>query len=1227
LNIIFGRNQKFGSAGCIGAGKQNDPQPSNLLILLICTKRVPVTPMSEQSIPPANFVHLHVHTQYSLLDGAIRLPDLFDKCKEYGMDTVTITDHGNMFGALEFYTKAKAKGLKPIIGCEFYIAPGARTTKNAKSAGTAAYHIVLLAMNHKGYKNLLKLASIAMLEGFHYKPRIDKEVLAQYNEGLIALTACLHGEIPYLIAKENNYAKAREKAMELKDIFGDRLYFEIQENSIDIQTVVNNGLIKMAKELDIPLVATNDCHYLNRPESKAHEVLLCIQTGKTMQDPKRFRFSTDELYFKSPAEMKQSFSYIPEAIANTVKVAERCNLEIPFGDYYFPNFIPPAGESIEGMFDRLSREGFEERFERIKKLDKITPPLERVYRDRLDMELDVVTTMGFPAYFLIVADFINWAKDNDIPVGPGRGSGAGSLVAYSMGITDIDPIKYGLIFERFLNVERQSMPDFDIDFCQYRRGEVIKYVHGKYGGDAHVCQIITYGSMKAKGVIRDVGRALGMTFGDVDRVAKLIPEEMKMTLKKALMDEPRLKDLYTHDDQVKALLDIGMVLEGLQRHTSIHAAGVVISPEPMVEYLPVCKGPKGEVLTQYDMKYTEKTGLIKFDFLGLKTLTVIDRAVKLVQKGLGIDLDISQIPMDDTKTFDLLQRGDALGVFQLESSGMRQLLVKMRPEVFSDLIALVALYRPGPLESGMVDDFVNTKHGRMVASYPLPQLEPILEETYGVIVYQEQVMKIANVLADYSLGDADNLRRAMGKKVPEVMEAERSKFMAGAAKLKVDLKKAEYIFDLMAKFAGYGFNKSHSAAYAYVSYQTAYLKAHYPAQFMAALISCDVNNTEKVVRYITESKDHGINVLPPDVNESDKDFTVVKGDIRFGLAAVKNVGGAAIDSIIEVRDADGVYKSLGDFCNRVDSRKVNKRVIESLIKAGAYDTMGGKRSQLMTILDQAMDQAQASQRDRESGQISLFSIMDGEAQNKSVDIPMPDMEEWEDRMRLAFEKETVGVYLNGHPLDSYAQELKDATECAIIDLHDKADGSAGRVGGLIKMLKHHKSKKGDAMAFITLEDVTGEVEVVVFPSTYAVCSHVLDSEDPVVLQGKIQKEEEGGVKILAEEVLTLAEALDSYTESARITLDADKVNRQKVEHLKKLFHQNHGNCPVSLIMHFPGKGQADIEIPKDLTILPGEKFSTSVNECLGYEAITYQKIHPELKFGQKKRPWQKQTPQ
>ncbi|MFZ5758880.1 MAG: DNA polymerase III subunit alpha [Thermodesulfobacteriota bacterium] len=1161
----------------------------------------------------ANFVHLHVHTQYSLLDGAIRINDLLDKCREFGMDTVAITDHGSMYGALEFYVKAKKAGIKPIIGCEFYIAPGSRNDKSAKSAGRAAYHIMLLAMDHGGYKNLMKLASIAQLQGFHYKPRIDREILMAHSDGLIAMTACLHGEIPYLIATEKNMEMARQKAKELQEIFGDRLYLEIQENGMEEQRIANQGLKQLSRELAIPLVATNDCHYLNREEHKAHELLLCIQTGKTIMDAGRFKFSTDQLYFKSPQEMRDHFADCPEAIANTVGLAARCNLEITFGNHYFPIFPVPEGETLDSVFEQTARAGFKERMQELRKRQEVRPELEKTYRKRLDMEIDVIKTMGFPGYFLIVADFINWAKNHDIPVGPGRGSGAGSLVAYCMRITDIDPIPYGLIFERFLNVERQSMPDFDVDFCQERRGEVIRYVHEKYGGDDHVAQIVTYGSMKAKGVIRDVGRALGMPFGDVDRIAKLVPDELKMTIKKALEEEPRLKDLYQRDEQVKQLIDIARVLEGLQRHTSTHAAGVVISPEPMVEYLPVCKGPKGEVLTQYDMKYTEMTGLIKFDFLGLKTLTVINRALKLIEAERGEPLDISAIPMDDPKTYDLLCKGDALGVFQLESSGMRQLLMKMKPEVFTDLIALVALYRPGPLESGMVDDFVNTKHGKMVATYPLPQLEPILKETYGVIVYQEQVMKIANVLAGYSLGDADNLRRAMGKKIPAVMEEQRGKFMKGAEKNRIPLDKAEYIFDLMAKFAGYGFNKSHSAAYALISYQTAFLKAHYPSQFMAALLSCDVSNTDKVVKYINECKEHEIDVLPPDINESNQDFTVINDRIRFGLAAVKNVGGAALDSIMEERGKEGSYKSLGDFCARVDSRKVNRRVIESLIKAGAFDSLGARRSQLFAILDHAMEQAQAAQRDRESGQLSLFSIMPNATREKSTTIPLPDIPEWTEKEKLAAEKETVGFYITGHPLDDFREELSRVIDTEIADLGQRSDGATVRIGGLIKSRKNLKSKKGDAMAFITLEDTSSTVEVIVFPQAYAAYGHLLTDDTPLVVQGTLQKEEEegGAVKLLADTIDPLPEALQKFTTGARIMLLSDRVNRRMLEELKKVVYRHHGPCPVSLTLHFNQRGEADIDLPADLTINPSRDFNRDVDGVLGYKGLYFIQKQPE----------------
>ena len=833
----------------------------------------------------AGFCHLHVHTQHSLLDGAIRIDNLLKKCAEYGMESVALTDHGAMYGALEFYLKAQKKGIKPIVGCEFYIAPGCRTEKKQTDAGPA-FHLILLAMDYKGYKNLMKLSGIAQFEGFYYKPRIDKEVLTRHNEGLIALSACLHGEVPWYLAR-NDMETARTKAAEMKDLFGDRYYFELQENGIPEQKTVNEGLLRLSGELDIKVVATNDCHYLNRDEAHAHEVLLCIQTGKTITDPNRFRFNSDDFYFKSPDEMKKMFAYCPEAITNTMEVAERCNLEINLGDYHFPEFPVPEGETLQSMFTRACRDGLKEKFELLRNTTGLTPELEKQYSDRLEMEIEVINTMEFPGYFLIVADFINWAKQHDIPVGPGRGSGAGSLAAYCMRITDIDPIPYGLIFERFLNIERKSMPDFDVDFCQDRRGEVIDYVRKKYGGNEHVAQIITYGSMKARGVIRDVGRALDIPFGEVDKIAKLVPEELKMTLKKAIEQEPKLTEAAEKDPRIAELIKVSQTLEGLARHTSTHAAGVVVSPKPMVEYLPTCKGKDNETITQYDMKHTEMTGLIKFDFLGLKTLTVIDKALRHIKADCREELNISTIPMDDELTFKLLCDGDALGVFQLESSGMRELLVKMAPEQFSDLIALVALYRPGPLDSGMVDDFVNTKHGRQEAIYPLPQLQPILEETYGVIVYQEQVMKIANVLANYSLGDADILRRAMGKKIPEVMDKEKVKFMAGARENNIDEKKAEYIFDLMAKFAGYGFNKSHSAAYALIAYQTAYLKAHYPAQFMAALLSCDMNNTDKVVLYINECREHDIEVLPPDINESFQDFSVHDNKIRFGLAAVK----------------------------------------------------------------------------------------------------------------------------------------------------------------------------------------------------------------------------------------------------------------------------------------------------------------------------------------------------
>ncbi len=1158
---------------------------------------------------PTPFIHLHVHSQYSMLDGAIRVSDLVDQAKEFGMGAVALTDHGAMYGALEFYEKAKKAGIKPLVGCEFYLAENGMQLHD-RSAGHN-FHLVALAMDETGYRNLMKLASLAQTQGFYYRPRIDRQTLYAHQEGLIVLTACLKGEIPWRLT-HNDDNGARARALELQKVFGDRLYLEIQENGLPEQTIANKGLMALAKELGIKLVATNDCHYLTKEESYAHEVLLCIQTSKTINDPNRFRFNTNELFFKSGDEMAAQFHYCPEAISNTLEVAERCNLALSFKENYFPIFPIKEGETLEEVFSQACWDGFQERLDHMQEMGEVSAATEKTYRDRLTYEIEVIQKMGFAGYFLIVADFINWAKKQKIPVGPGRGSGAGSLAAYCMAITDIDPIPYGLLFERFLNVERVSMPDFDVDFCKERRDEVIDYVRRRYGGDDYVAQIVAYGSMKARAVLRDVGRVLDIPLPVVDRIAKLVPEELKITLKKAIEKEPRLREAMK-DDEVRELLTISQTLEGLARHKSTHAAGVVISPKPMVEFLPVCVGPNKEILTQYDMKYTEKTGLIKFDFLGLKTLTVIDRALKLIAFDLGKEVDLRKIPMDDPKTYHLLCRGDSLGVFQLESDGMRELLIKMAPEQFTDLIALVALYRPGPLDSGMVDSFVETKHGRRPADYPLPQIKSVLQETYGVIVYQEQVMKISNILAGYSLGDADILRRAMGKKIPEVMETERGKFMAGAKVNNVPEDKATYIFDLMAKFAGYGFNKSHSAAYALVAYQTAYLKAHYPAQFLAALLSCDVDNTDKVVKYINECRQMKIEVLPPDINESYNDFTVINDRIRFGLAAVKNVGGAALDSIIEERQTNGSYRSLSDFCSRIDSSKVNRKVIESLIKAGAFDSMNGRRAQYMAVLDQCIDRAKAVQRDRLSGQMNLFAIgQPASKQADSIEIELPlDVEEWPKLERLASEKETVGFFLTGHPLEGVMEDMRRAVDTDIAGVEKLREGQAVRIGGLIASYKEHKSKKGDRMAFTTLEDMSASIEVIVFPSTFAECSELLLSEQPLVVLGTVQQGERGA-KVVAQEIKGLSQALEQYTEQAIITLRAGMTSRQHMMELKELFYQHHGTTPVQLTLHFDNRGEVDIQVLKDMSIRPSSDLFHKITTLCGPRSLQVQMRRPEV---------------
>ncbi|MFP3928521.1 MAG: DNA polymerase III subunit alpha, partial [Desulfobacteraceae bacterium] len=966
----------------------------------------------------SKFVHLHVHTEFSLLDGAIRIRQLQEKALTMGMGAVAVTDHGNMFGAVQHFELAARTGIHPILGCEVYMAPGDRRDRSpAPEGGPSAYHLVLLVMDEEGYGNLNRLVTLGHLEGFYYHPRIDMELLRRYNAGLIALSGCLKGVVPYLLATGRG-EEARSKAEELARIFDqDRFYLEVQANEMPEQKEVNLALAELGRNMGLPLVATNDCHYLEREDAEAHDTLLCIQTGKSVDDPGRLRFSNDEFFFKSREEMEKSLGGFAEALDNTAEIAGRCTFRMAFGEYKYPVFQTEDPRSLDEILTEEAQSGLKKRLEeREAKEGPLPPELIKEYRDRLEFELGIITRMGFSGYFLIVADFIAYSRRNGIPVGPGRGSAAGSLVAYSLTITNIDPIRYGLLFERFLNPERISMPDIDIDFCIHGRDEVIRYVADRYGHD-NVGQIITFGTMKARAVIRDVGRALNIPYGEVDRIAKMVPEGPNVSLEKAMEEVPELQKLARAGEREQKLLRISRSLEGLSRHASTHASGVVISDRPLVEYLPLYKGTHEEVMTQFPMDQIEKLGLIKFDFLGLKTLTVIKHALRLIKKTTGLTIDIDRIPLDDEATFRLCSEGRTTGVFQLESSGMKELLRSLRPGVFEDMIALVALYRPGPLGSNMVEDFVNAKHGRKKIHYLLPELEPILKETYGVILYQEQVMKIAQVLADFTMGEADTLRKAIGKKKVDVMAKQKERFIQGAVAKGIRRRTAETIFGLIDKFGGYGFNKSHSAAYALIAYQTAYLKAHYPVEFMAALLTQDMGNQDKTIKNIAECRGMGIPILPPDLNESQADFTVVEGSIRFGLAAVKNVGIKAVESLIEEREANGPYEDLVDFCTRVDGSKVNRRVLEGLIQCGAFDFTGHNRATLLASLDEVIRYCGSH---RETNQLNMFAVFAGDKRNGFGGLELSEQPEWDEKERLKREKESLGFYITGHPLDRYA---------------------------------------------------------------------------------------------------------------------------------------------------------------------------------------------------------------
>jgi len=1187
----------------------------------------------------SEYVPLHLHTEYSLLDGGIKIDDLIAKAKEYNLAALAITDHGNMFGAIEFYKKVSKAGLKPIIGCEAYIAPKSRFDRGSSNeSAEPSFHLILLCKDTNGYKNLSRLMSKAYLEGFYYKPRIDKDILSQYSGGLIGLSSCLKGEIPrYLAAGQVD--RARNAALEYRKILGaDNFYLEIQSNELPEQDEVNRLLIELGRDLHIPLVATNDCHYLNRSDAKAHEVLLCIQTGKTMNDADRMKFSKDTFYFKSPQEMKDVFKDVPDAVVNSKMIAEKCNLDFTFNEFKLPRFTVPEGEKVNMYLQKLAESGLR------KKLKGNMPDN---YLERLESELAMIEQMGFSSYFLIVWDFISYAKSKDIPVGPGRGSAAGSLVAYGLDITDIDPIKYGLLFERFLNPERVSMPDIDVDFCMDRRSEVIDYVSDRYGKD-HVAQIITFGTMQARAAIRDVGRALNIPYSEVDKVAKLVPMVAKINLKTAISMEPKLKELYHSRPDIKELIDIAQILEGLSRHASTHAAGIVISPEPLTEYLPLFKAPNEDAITtQFDMNAIKDLGLLKFDFLGLKTLTIIDKAEKIINQSAPLPGDGSQetavsggrfsiknIPLDDAPSYELLSAGKTAGIFQLESSGMRDLLTRLRPDVFEDLIALVALYRPGPLGSGMVDEFIQGKNSGKstdnertatgsIAKLNIPKLNDILKETHGIILYQEQVMEIAHKLANFSLAQADILRKAMGGKNPEEMEKMKNIFIEGLKSNKVSEKKAEMLYKLILQFAQYGFNKSHSAAYALIAYQTAYLKAHYPVEFMAASLSADMDNTVKVVTYIGECKEMGIDILPPDINESTREFKVIGKSIRFGLEAVKGVGSAAIDSIIDAR-AGKRFDSFFDFCSRLDSRRVNKKVLESLIKAGALDSLG-KRSQLMFNLPAVMDAAMRFQKERDSGQESMFGMMSQPASPR-----LTDVDEWDESHRLLMEKEALGFYVTGHPLNRYRDKF---TELSIIPTHELLEMEEKRdvnIGGLVRDLKQIQTKnKGDLMAYITIEDLYGTIEVIVFPDVYRESQNIITQGTPIVISGNTDRTDKG-LKVIARKIFSIddndlnseLQAVDnSQNRNNRRDTDAsgsqklstsqykslvltmqNTVRPETLPQLNEVFSRYAGDCPVYLKIVSPRNWETLLKTERNVS--PTKELISEMENILGKGTAT-----------------------
>ncbi|RIL07099.1 MAG: DNA polymerase III subunit alpha [Proteobacteria bacterium] len=1161
---------------------------------------------------PRPFAHLHLHTQFSLLDGAIKHKALFQRAKSIGMPAVAMTDHGNLFGAVEFYENARGAGVKPILGCEVYVASGSRHAKEKRERDESGFdaisHLLLLAMNDTGYRNLMYLVSMGYLEGFYYRPRIDLDLLRERSEGLIATSGCLSSMVSRAIL-DRDADRAWRLVEDFASIFDGRFYLEMQRHGIPAQDQVNAELIKMAADLRLPLVATNDAHYLEADDHDPHDVLLCIGTAANLEDEKRFRFDGHGFYVKDGDEMWEVFSDHPSAVEATLEIAERCNVELEMGKYHLPEYQVPAGRTREQVMEEQAWAGLRARLGLDP--DEPLPNKYGVYAERMKHELSVIQTMGFAGYFLIVADFIGYARRNGIPVGPGRGSSAGSLVAYGLGITGVDPIEYDIIFERFLNPERISMPDIDVDFCMRGRDQVIRYVAEKYDGTAkpqpdemRVAQIVTFGTLQAKAAIRDVGRVMGMSFGDVDRIAKLVPETLGIKLEDALAQSPDLRARIEADGQVARLFEVARKLEGLTRHASKHAAGVVIGNRPLVEIVPLYRDAKsGDIMTQYDMRCVEKVGLIKFDFLGLKTLTVIADAEKLI-RAKDPAFSVDAIPMDDAATYDLLCGGDTEGVFQVESSGMTDLVIKLKPRTFKEIIPLVALYRPGPLGSGMVDDYVNRKNGVTRVEYLLPELEEITAETLGVIVYQDQVLQIANKLAGYSLGEADLLRRAMGKKKAEEMAKQRDRFVDGAVERGIDKADAARVFDLIAEFAEYGFAKSHSTAYALITYQTAYLKANHPREYLAALLTIESGNHDKLTRYIAHAREKGIEIKQPDVNESARDFAVAGDAIRFGLAGIKNVGEGAIEAILDARVSGGPFRTLFDFSQRVDARRVNRRVVESLVKGGAFDSLHANRASVWGALDAALERGAAAQRDREIGQGSLFGSAGGD-RPVQPDPKLPEVAAWTDRERLQYEKELLGFYVTGHPLGAVAPLLARFTDVRSSGTEGR-EGRDVRIGGLLTQLRETRTKSGAAMAFGTLEDLEGAFDLVIFSEPFARLRPLLKSAlepgpgqppVPLVLSGKLEAGDPP--KLLVREALPLEQAEQKLASRLRVDVLDSEASRDRLVALRRMFQGRPGDCPVLVHLRIPGESETLIALPDACAVEPAEDLVQEVNALFG----------------------------